>query len=198
MVDFERKVAGILGAKPHGAALVLAPRLPLMPLPFVDVDDPFLPFSKAVIDATKDGVCVYLFNCAAYLALGAAGAVALERAMAYARDDAVTVLDGAFTAGGYAEAAAAFNADALTVRLLEEATTLDHYQQQRDAGVLVYASSAARSSDTLPNLYDAANGLLHFRAHGSVRVLSADVVHRHRRADFAEQLEREVLAYARK
>ena len=71
---------------------MLIPRLTKMPLPIQRYDDPFLPFGKAIIDATRDLVCAYVFDLAAYLALGAAGAVALERTIAYVGDDDVTVL----------------------------------------------------------------------------------------------------------
>ncbi len=97
----------------------MAPRLLQIPLPMQRFDDPFLPFGKAIIAATRDVVCAYLFDLAAYLALGAAGAVALERTIAYARADSTTVsiLHGPFASADYVEAAGdnAFAADAVTV-----------------------------------------------------------------------------------
>ena len=90
-----------------------------MPLPMQRLDDPFLPFGKAIINATRDLVCAYVFDFAAYLAIGAAGAVALERTIAYAGTDqtAMTVLHGLFVGVGYVEAASdnAFNVDAVTL-----------------------------------------------------------------------------------
>ena len=53
-------------------ALVMAPRLLQIPLPMQRFDDPFLPFGKAIIAATRDVVCAYIFDLAAYLAVGAA------------------------------------------------------------------------------------------------------------------------------
>lgn len=105
--------------------LMFAPRLLAMPLPIQRYDDPFLPFAKAIIDATRDGVCGYVFDLAAYLALGAAGAVALERTFAYAGGDGetVTVLHAPFVGGGYAAAAGetAFNVDAVTLASFDDA-----------------------------------------------------------------------------
>jgi hypothetical protein len=97
--------------------LLLAPQVLKMPLPIQKFDDPFLPFGKAIINATRDLVCAYVFDLACYLALGAAGAVALERTIAYAGRDTVTILHAPFASAAYANAAsdAAFNVDAVTV-----------------------------------------------------------------------------------
>ena len=119
-------------------ALLMNPRLSLLPLPMQRYDDPFLPFGKAVIDATRDAVCAYLFDLAAYLALGAAGAVALERTIAYARagDGTVCILHGPFASGAYAEAAgkSAFDVDAVTVADLQY---LDAYTAEQGRGAFV-------------------------------------------------------------
>lgn len=47
--------------------MLLLPRLPKLLLPFQKHDDPFLPFSKAIIDAIRDLVCAYQFDLAAGL-----------------------------------------------------------------------------------------------------------------------------------
>lgn len=96
-------------------ALLIVPRLSKMPLPMQRYDDPFLPFGKAIIAATQDLVCAYVFDLAAYLAIGAAGAVALERTIASVNDDTVTILHGPFVGSGYIEAAEAFKTDAVTL-----------------------------------------------------------------------------------
>lgn len=100
-------------------ALLLSPRIAKMPLPIARYDDPFLPFGKAIIEATRDLVCGYMFDLASYLAIGAAGAVALERTIAYARADSVTitVLHAPFASRDFAEAASdrAFAVDAVTL-----------------------------------------------------------------------------------
>lgn len=118
-VSFADRLAAIQRAKHSTLALVMAPRLLHIPMPMQRFDDPFLPFGKAIIEATHDVVCAYLFDLAAYLAIGAAGAVALERTIAYARADGDTlnILHGPFAGPDYAEAAndSAFAADAVTV-----------------------------------------------------------------------------------
>lgn len=97
----------------------LRPRLFEMPLPIQRYDDPFLPFSKAVIAATRDRAAGYIFDFAAYLALGGAGAIALERAIAYVigGSDAAAILHAPFSTGAYALAMGetAYAVDGVTV-----------------------------------------------------------------------------------
>lgn len=101
------------------AGLILAPTLVNMPAPIQRYDDPFLPFGKAIINATHDLVCAVLFDFSAYLALGAAGIVALERTIAYTRSksDIMTVLHIPIASDAYREAVspAALAVDAITV-----------------------------------------------------------------------------------
>src|SRR5215470_3431767 len=85
-------------------AIGLAPTLEKLPLSIHRYDDPFLPYGKSIIDATHDLVCGYVFHLAAYLALGAAGAVALERTIAYVPAPLVKILHGPFASPDYARA----------------------------------------------------------------------------------------------
>ncbi len=98
-------------------ALLLRPLMSEMPAPMHYYDDPFFPFSKAIIAATRDVVCGYVFDFAAYMAHSAAGAVALERSMAFAGTDVVKILHGAFAGTDYIEMIYenAFGADAATI-----------------------------------------------------------------------------------
>ena len=95
----------------------LAPVLSRLPYPIQRYDEPLLPFGKAVIDATADLVCGYVFHLSAYLALGAAGAVAMERTIAYAPGSVLKILHGPFASPDYAPAAFenAFIVDAVTL-----------------------------------------------------------------------------------
>ena len=52
-------------------AIGLAPSLKNLPYSIQSYDDPFLPLGKAIIDATHELVCAYVFDLAAYLSLGA-------------------------------------------------------------------------------------------------------------------------------
>lgn len=115
--SFLMRLDTLAQAKGRALALRIAPRIEGLPLPIQAYDDPFLPFSKAIINATRDLVSVYIFDLAAYLALGAAGAIALERAIRYAKGDALTILHGPFADTRYDLLLdeRAFAADAITV-----------------------------------------------------------------------------------
>ena len=92
-------------ARVRGAWLIpLAPRVIALPAPIQKFDDPFLPYCRTVFAATLDLVAGYIFDLAAFLALGAAGAIALERACAIlaATPEALCVVHGPFARAEYA------------------------------------------------------------------------------------------------
>ncbi len=118
MNSFREKLIAAQAA--HGSALAvgLAPWPEKLPYFIVQRhDDPFLPFSKAIIDATAEHACAFVFDFAAYLCLGASGAVALERAIAYVPAPLLKIVHGPFTSAAYLRALSesGFNADAFTV-----------------------------------------------------------------------------------
>lgn len=127
-------------------ALLLAPRLDRLPLTIQQFDDPFLPFAKAIIDATRDLVCAYVFDFAAYLAPGASGAVALERTIRYAGGETVTILHGPFAGASYHVLLdeTSFGVDALT---LTDGLDLDSYLQRPDRSAFIVRSGYERSVD---------------------------------------------------
>jgi hypothetical protein len=180
--EFEEKLSRLAREKATDLALVIAPRLAKMPLPMLYVDDPFLPFSKAIIDATKDLVSAYIFDFAAYLALGAAGAVALERTMAYVKTEAVTILDGRFIDWGYAEVAMAFNADAIT---MHETFLIEKYLEEADIGVLLIRTG--ESGSHWSPIYKIDEGIVNIKGL-RLQVLREDVLYQGRGEDFAEQV----------
>jgi hypothetical protein len=137
-VDFISKLEHIQRAHQSRVALTLAPYVSRMPGVIQKYDDPFFPFSKAIIQATRDVVCAYVFDFAAYLAIGAAGAIALERTVAYARGDTVTILHGPFASPSYVHLMDenAFGVDAVT---LDNVQYLDHYITRRDRSAFVVA-----------------------------------------------------------
>lgn len=118
-------------------ALGLAPALDTMPAEIARHDDPFLPFGKAVIDATNDLVCAYVFHLGAYLSAGASGAVALERTMAYVPAGILKVLHGPFVTAEYARAAfeEGFGADAVTLARPVEQDAIKPYLAHERYGV---------------------------------------------------------------
>lgn len=144
--NFIDRIAGFRHSRASDLVLFIAPRVERLPLSIQAYDEPFLPFSKAIINASKDLVCAYMFDMAAYLAIGAAGAIALERAIRYAREDAVTILHGPFIGAGYAELLdeRSFGVDSLT---LADTTWLDAYRRRPDRSAFVVRSGSPKTLD---------------------------------------------------
>ena len=128
-------------------AIGLAPVLKKLPHALQRYDDPLLPFGKAIIDATADLVCAYVFHLSAYLAYGASGAIALERTIAYVPQPVVKVLHGPFANGEYAQAAFedAFAADVVTLAPTTDQNIVGAYTGQPNHAVLVNVDSATKS-----------------------------------------------------
>ncbi len=135
-LHFPDRLKAVQQASQSDILLLIAPRLTRLPLPMQRYDDPFLPYGRAIIEATRDLVCGYVFDLAAYLALGAAGAIALERTIPFARPDLITILHGPFARAGYSVVAfeQAFNCDAVT---LVDAVHLAAYLAQPEHGAFV-------------------------------------------------------------
>lgn len=171
--------------------LLLAPRLAQMPLPIQRFDDPFLPFGKALIDATRDRVCAYVFDLSAYLAPGASGIVALERTIRYAGGSAVTILHGAFVGAQYTIVLdeLSLGVDAVTIA---EARDLAAYLARPDRSAFVIRAGYG-NSDILPSaggIYwqDGAR-LQHLGGNGqnvSIQLLGDEVTYAGRGDDFAQ------------
>jgi hypothetical protein len=98
-------------------AIGIAPRLAMIPVEIARFDDPFLPFSRAIIEQTADLACAYVLDLGAYLSCGAAGAVALERTIASIPRHLPIILHGPFVSANFAEAAfrSNFAVDAVTL-----------------------------------------------------------------------------------
>jgi hypothetical protein len=116
-MDFIDKWRAIQTTHQSKLVIGLAPRLEKMPAPIARYDDPFLPFGRAVIEATADLACGYALDLASYLALGAAGAIALERTIPVIPREIPVILHGAFATPDYAKAAfdSPFAVDAVTL-----------------------------------------------------------------------------------
>lgn len=140
MTDFTDKIQRMKVTKGTDTALMISPQMVKMPLPMKRHDDPFLPFSKEIIRATQDLMVAYVFDMAAYLRLGAAGAIALERTISYAIDDSVLILHGPFAGAAFAEISDenAFAADAVTIASYDDAAT---YLQRSDRGAFVLSTA---------------------------------------------------------
>ncbi len=126
--------------------LVIAPRLTQLPLPIQRYDDPFLPFGREVIRATSSMVCGYIFDLAAYFALGAAGIIALERTIALVDHSLIKLLHGPFYGSDYVVGAfeSGFGSDAVT---LVNDVYLDQYLREAQHGAFVVQEGLPRTDD---------------------------------------------------
>jgi orotidine-5'-phosphate decarboxylase len=137
--SFSAKLAAIQAQNQSEIGLVIAPQLERLPLPIQRYDDPFFPFGKAIIGATHDLVCAYIFDLAAYLALGAAGAIALERTIDYAGSEIITILHGAFALPAFAQLSDenSFGVDALTIN---DKRYIETFTARPDRGVFILST----------------------------------------------------------
>ncbi len=128
-------------------AIGLAPSLESLPPEVRPYDEPLLPFGKKIISETSDTVCAYVFHLAAYLAFGAAGAIALERTIAYVPAPVVTILHGPFASADYVGAVSktAFAVDAVTLSANADAEMIRCYVQDTLDKVGVYVESPLHS-----------------------------------------------------
>lgn len=186
MLRFERKLASLRSLGRPALLLRLKPQIARMPLPIQRYDDPFLPYSKAVIAATSDCLQGYVFDFAAYFALGGAGAVALERSIAYAAasGDVVTILDGPFFGSALAEAMSesALNVDAVTLINGRDAAA---YQARGVEGIVscgteLDAACVLRSDQIIAYGY-------------ALRILGDDIFNSASGDDFADRIREAVL-----
>jgi hypothetical protein len=116
MLRKDERVQAVLAAGQPLLAVLLAPVVSLLPLAIQRYDDPFLPFGKAVVQATRDIAQIYAFDLAAYLALGGAGAVALERTIRFVDENNLTIIHGPFNRQAFSGLTdiMSFGADAVT------------------------------------------------------------------------------------
>lgn len=134
--EFLDRLHNLITHTDSSIVLNLRPVLTKMPHPIRGYDDPFFPFGKAVVKATSDLVVGYMFDLAAYLEIGAAGAIALERTLSYVAGERLSILHGPFAGSAYARITDenAFAADAVT---LADAAYIDAYLHRSDRGAFV-------------------------------------------------------------
>ena len=147
MISFGERVQRSYEQAASTLVIGLAPRLDQLPLPIQRYDDPLLPYGRAVIEATSDVVCGYAFHVGAYLALGAAGAIALERTLAAVPAQNIKLLHAPFVTADYVRASYedAFNADAVTLAT-SDINVIAAYVQQLMHGVFLYTTPADLSA----------------------------------------------------
>ena len=134
--EFLTKLDRITTETDSRVVLMMSPKVQRMPLPIRRYDDPFLPFGKEVIRATREIVCGYVFDLAAYLSIGAAGAVALERTLSLIAGERLAILHGPFSGPSFFEITDenSFEADAVT---LADAEHLIVYLSRPDRSAFV-------------------------------------------------------------
>jgi hypothetical protein len=191
-MPFSERLQAAVSSKMAARGLLLQPALVTMPLPMLREDDPFLPWGKAIIGAVHDLVCVVVFDLAAYMALGAAGMVALERTAAYAcaSGDVLTVLHGPFATGDFVAAAGsgAFNVDGVTV---SSPALIDVYDPGHDGGIFVYNPPTGYRGTRFV-LADASAHLYHIQV-GMITLATDQALDASRGEDFADAARAAVL-----
>lgn len=118
------------GHKAHWMVYV-SPSVDKLPLAIQRHDDPFLPYIRAIQAAIGDLICGYVFDFGAYLALGGAGAVALERSINHVRETHFVIVDAALASARYANFwdDTAYRCDGVTIA---DARVMDAYRTRAD------------------------------------------------------------------
>lgn len=172
--------------------LQLNPRVLDLPLPIQRFDDPFFPFGKAIVNATKAHVGMYLFDLASYMAMGAVGIMALERTIRYVGNEVPTILHGAFSdsAFGIAVDKLSFGVDFITVT--QEALV------QEMLGAFPYGAIWWNASHPIPEggIWEVNKHLLTFTHNNTTltfKVADKSTITRGRGDDFGEVIQAEVL-----
>lgn len=186
--DYMQRILDKISDQP-ALILKLNPIIEKLPLPILRYDDPFLPFSKAVIQATHDLVCGYLFDFPAYLALGGAGAVALERSINYVPQHQLRILHGTFTGAGYSPMAgqAAFAVDAITVATQQD----QHMYTQNPPHAAILVTKTAEMS--APMTFSPSHNQLRIESH-SIQVTDDDLLYHTQQDTFIESIREQLQA----
>lgn len=116
-------------------------------------DEPVLPFTKAIINATADLVCAYKPNLGFFLQWGAAGIIALERTIAYVPHHIPIILDCKTGDIGHTQAAWAaglfdeWQVDAVTVNpFVGEEAVWPMIGERPEKAVYILARTSNRSA----------------------------------------------------
>jgi hypothetical protein len=170
-------------------ALWVSPKVEHLPLAIQRFDDPYLPYMRAIYQATKDLMCAYILDFGAYLALGAAGAVALERCIDLIGLEHVAIVDGAFASARYVGLwdELAYGCDGVT---LADGKYSAAYTGRPDRAAFVM-SDGVPDERTQPTYWTGARmlGVGTLR----VRVLPDDLLYRARSLDFEVTLREKTL-----
>lgn len=163
---FIQKLERVIETNHTHIILRIRPILARMPAPVKVYDDPFLPFGKLIINATHDVVCGYIFDFPAYLTIGAAGIIALERTIAYVDRRLITIIDGQFSGVDYAHVLdeGTFNADAV---ILADDKYCSAYLTRPDKMAFV-------TTDRLPTADDPSGSAIFWRVVDELTIMGAN------------------------
>lgn len=148
-MDFLDKWRAAQGSQRSRLAIGLAPQLARMPYHISRYDDPFLPFGRTIIETTAEYASLFVFDLASYLALGAAGAIALERTIPLVPRQIPTLLHAPFTRPEFAAVAfdSPFGVDGVTLAT-GHISVVSAYLRQPHKGIFVHSRSAMTSTQT--------------------------------------------------
>jgi len=193
MSDVLQKLITAQAASNSDWALYISPDIDKLPLEIQRFDNPYLPYMRAIYTATQDLVCAYVLDFGAYLRLGAAGAVALERSIDLIGDSHVVILDAAIASTRYAGLweETAYGCDALTIA---DARVLSAYQARSDRVPFLMTTDAV-DSRTAPVYWTEARtfGIETCR----VRLLPENILLKARSLTFEETLRKAVAEHIR-
>jgi hypothetical protein len=171
---------------------LIAPRIEKMPYGIMRYDEPFLPFGKAIIDASKALVSAYVFDLAAYMALGAVGMVALERTIDYAGQDVITILHGAFGSPDFALVSDenAYGMDAVTI---VQGVMPTRFMERQDRMAFILDSGTPTDSTDGVGRWWINHDLMRLNEH-SLHVTTEAFLYKHRHEQFRQALREELEA----
>lgn len=195
MPDFIEKLETAQSQTQSDVGLFLAPHIEKIPLPVQRHDEPFLPLGKAVIQATTDITCAYIFDMAAYLTLGAVGIIALERTIDYVSRDRITILHGQFTGTDYQNLwdENAFGVDAIT---LAPTQPTEDFINRKDRAVFTCSDQNSELAITdnigLFSLTDNRMSIGQRKRKYSIQLPDRNLLTSKLRADFTDQIRKSI------
>lgn len=173
--------------------LTIRPEVMLMPLSVRIYDDPFFPFGKAIIQATRELVVGYQFDFPAYLRLGAAGAIALERTLSLITGERLAILDGNFSDERFVTVSdeTAFVSDAVTI---SHSHLLPIFRRRDDRAAFVYHDELNHIPIGCGIIYDGKIQINRGNDMTTLRLIGDDVIYADSGHDFTQTIHATLLA----
>jgi len=180
-------------AQTSSTLILLNPNIETLPLGIQRFDDPFLPLCREIINATQDVVTGYILDFPAFMALGAAGARALERTIGVIGFDIPKILHIGASTPAYSQVVerTAFDVDAITIT---NADLVNYYLTHAPyAPILLSDSDKSLREGGYWNIKTNDMGLTDIDAESlSFKVTPKTFLANHRQADFAQTIRQKV------